>query len=82
VTQTRLVREGQMEWKPILCETNTTPDVVRKLQSALNGAGYSPGPFDGVLGHRTMDAVTRYQAANGMASGKLTIETLRKLGVI
>lgn len=82
VTQTRLVKEGRMEWKPILCETNTTPGVIRKLQSALRSAGYSPGAVDGVLGRQTMAAVTRYQRDNGMAGGKLTMESLRKLGVI
>ena len=29
-----------------------------------------------------MAAVTRYQGDNGMAGGKLTMESLRKLGVI
>ncbi len=82
VTQTRLAREGSLEWRPILCETNTTPDVIRKLQSALQSEGYSPGRLDGVLGPQTMSAVSRYQSDNGMARGKLTIETLRKLRVI
>ncbi len=77
-----LVSEGQLEWRPILCETNTTPDVVRKLQLALRDAGHNPGPIDGVLGRETMAAVNAYQKANGLASGQLTMETLRKLKVI
>ena len=71
-----------MEWRSILCETNTTPAVIRKLQSALIREGYSPGPVDGVLGRRTTEAVTRYQRDNGMARGRLTMRSLRELGVI
>lgn len=77
-----LVSEGALEWRPILCETNTSPGIVRKLQSALRNAGYNPGGIDGVLGHNTQSAVTAYQKANGMPSGQLTMETLRRLKVI
>lgn len=77
-----LVSEGHLEWRPILCETNTSPDIVRKLQMALRDAGHDPGAIDGVLGRSTMDAVTSYQKANGLASGQLTINTLRSLKVI
>ncbi len=77
-----LVSEGQLEWRPILCETNTSPDIVRKLQMALRNAGHNPGPIDGVLGRSTMDAVTSYQKANSLASGQLTIKTLRSLNIM
>ncbi len=82
VTDQILVAEGHLEWRPILCETNTTPDVVRKLQSALRNAGYDPGAIDGILGKSTMSAVNAYQKANGLASGQLTMEALRRLKVI
>ncbi|MDH3315908.1 MAG: peptidoglycan-binding protein [Gammaproteobacteria bacterium] len=82
ITETVLASEGRMEWRSILCETNTTPDVVSRLQRALNGAGHNAGPVDGIVGPRTMSAVSSYQAANGMAQGSLTIETLKKLGVM
>lgn len=81
VTETRMISEGSLEWRPILCETNTTPRVVSRLQSALKAAGYNPGPIDGVIGSETMAAVSRYQRDNSLPSGKLTIEMLRKLGV-
>jgi murein L,D-transpeptidase YcbB/YkuD len=77
-----LVADGHLEWRPILCETNTSPDVVRKLQMALRNGGYNPGPIDGVIGRETMAAVNAYQKANGLAYGQLTMETLRKLQVI
>jgi hypothetical protein len=77
-----LVSEGHLEWRPILCETNTSPDIVRKLQSALRSAGHNPGSIDGVLGKSTMAAVNAYQKANGLASGQLTIKTLKSLKVL
>ncbi|MEM7254216.1 MAG: peptidoglycan-binding domain-containing protein [Pseudomonadota bacterium] len=81
VTEQRLVSEGEMAWRPILCETNTTPQVISKLQRALSNAGYNPGPNDGVLGAQTRGAVSRYQEDNNLSSGQLTMETLKKLGV-
>lgn len=77
-----LVSEGHLEWRPILCETNTTVGIVSKLQQALGKAGYSPGAVDGVLGRNTLAAVNAYQKANGIASGQLTMETLRRLKVL
>lgn len=82
VTDKVLVSEGHLEWRPILCETNTTVGIVSKLQQALRKAGYNPGNVDGVLGSNTLSAVRAYQKANGMASGQLTMETLRRLKVI
>ena len=82
VSDRMLVEDGRLEWRSILCETNTTPDVVRELQRALRTAGYDPGPIDGVAGARTMQALSAYQTANGLASGKLTMESLRSLGVM
>ncbi|MCP5153417.1 MAG: peptidoglycan-binding protein [Ectothiorhodospiraceae bacterium] len=82
VTERKLVSEGHLEWRPILCETNTSPDIVRKIQSALLSAGHNPGRIDGVIGPDTMRAVTAYQREKGQPSGQLTIQTLRSLGVL
>lgn len=82
VTKRIAVSEGLMEWRPILCETNTTKDVVSKIQRALANRGYDPGPVDGVLGSKTMTAVESFQRASSMAEGQLTMETLRQLGVV
>jgi len=75
------VTDSYMEWRSILCETNTQPGLVRKLQKALKAKGYNPGAIDGVLGADTMSAVNAYQKANKMASGQLTINTIKSLGV-
>lgn len=81
VTKKVKVSDSILEWRSILCETNTTGDVVRNLQRALLAAGYNPGPIDGVLGRETLQAVKDYQQAKGLAAGQLTIETIRSLGV-
>ena len=75
------VSEGQLAWRPILCETNTTRGVVKRLQTALKRAGFNPGDIDGALGRRTMAATKAYQRSKGLASGQLTLETLRALRV-
>ncbi len=75
------VRNGKMEWRPVLCQTNVTPDIVRSLQEALQTASFDPGPIDGVLGRQTLAAVESYQQANSLPVGNLTLETLETLGV-
>jgi ElaB/YqjD/DUF883 family membrane-anchored ribosome-binding protein len=59
----------------------TTPNLIRKVQQALANAGYKPGPADGVSGPRTLAALKSFQQNNNLASGELTKETLRALGV-
>jgi len=81
VERRKLVTPASLNWREILCETNTTTDVVRKLQVALKERGFNPGPIDGVYGPLTQGAVTRYQRANNMATGGLTLATLESLGV-
>jgi peptidoglycan hydrolase-like protein with peptidoglycan-binding domain len=46
--------------------TATGSPLVRALQVQLAGAGYTPGPIDGLYGPRTQGAVARYQAAHGL----------------
>jgi hypothetical protein len=82
VTKRIMVADGRIEWRPILCKTNTTPGVVSRIQTALDKAGYNPGPIDGVIGAQTMAAVTSYQKAKGLATGGITISTLKSLGVM
>lgn len=81
VTERKLVKDGDLRWQAILCETNTTANLVSRLQRALNEAGFEAGPVDGVLGTATMSAISSYQKANGLASGQLTLQTIRKLGI-
>ena len=81
VSKTVKTGEGRMEWRPILCETNTTPDIVSRLQTALATKGFDPGQIDGVLGPDTMSAVSAFQRTNNLVTGQLTLETVEALGV-
>jgi hypothetical protein len=75
------VNEESLEWREILCDTNTTGDVVRRLQRALKAKNINPGPIDGVYGSQTRRAVNAYQKRAGLPTGALTIRTLNSLGV-
>ena len=81
VYETVKATEGRMEWRPILCSTNVSEDIISRLQIALRDKGFNVGVIDGVLGAGTMNAVKRYQKDNGLAEGQITIETLKKLDV-
>ena len=39
---------------------------VKAVQTVLAAMGYEPGPADGLLGTGTIDAISAYQAANGL----------------
>lgn len=75
------VSDARQEWRPVLCETNTTKDLVLQIQNALKTAGFNPGQIDGVLGRDTMTAVDAYQRKHNLAHGGLTLQTLEKLGI-
>ncbi len=75
------VRNGKIEWRPVLCQTNVTPGIIHSLQTALQAANFDPGPVDGVLGRQTLAAVESYQQAKGLPVGNLTLETLESLGL-
>ena len=49
VTKQKLVKEGAMGWVPVLCETNTTPQLISGIQNALKSAGHDPGPIRELL---------------------------------
>ena len=82
VSTRKQVADSKLEWREILCETNTTPGLVSRLQQALNKEGYRAGKVDGVLGQQTMAAVKSYQRDKKMPSGQLTLGVLEKLNVM
>jgi len=81
VYETVKATPGKMEWRPILCSTNVSEDIISRLQIALRDKGFNVGTIDGVLGAGTMNAVKRYQRDAGLAEGQITIETLKSLDV-
>lgn len=81
VTKRVKVSAEELSWRPILCETNVTQDIIARLQKALKSKGFSPGDIDGVLGSATLGAVEAYQRASGLARGGVTMETIESLDV-
>ncbi|OED39296.1 hypothetical protein AB833_16975 [Chromatiales bacterium (ex Bugula neritina AB1)] len=82
VTKRRLVRDGMMDWREILCETNMTRDRISRIQSALKATGHNPGAIDGVIGTETITAINSFQRARGLPVDRyLNIATVRALGV-
>jgi len=75
------VADSKMAWQRILCQTNMTKDVIKKIQIALNEKSYNVGEPDGVLGRGTRSALVRYQKDNGLATGGITYETLGSLKI-
>lgn len=81
VSKQSKVSDARLEWRQVLCETNTTRDLVMQIQNGLQKAGYNPGPADGVLGGATMSAIDAYQRKNSLPTGGLTIQVIEKLGI-
>ncbi|MBD2860000.1 peptidoglycan-binding protein [Spongiibacter sp. KMU-158] len=76
------VAEARTERRAILCDTNATPEKIKEIQTALNAAGFNPGPIDGVMRAKTMKAVNAYQRANDLpVDGYLNLETVKALGI-
>lgn len=75
------VADAQMRWEQVLCSHEVNENTIRAVQAALNKAGYNTGTPDGALGPATMSALERYQRDNNLATGGVTMETMRALGV-
>ncbi len=71
---------GGVEWRQVLCDTNTSSAQIAAVQTALTAAGYSV-PADGVFGGATLTAMEAYQRANGLPVGYLTVSTVESLGL-
>ena len=76
------ISSERLEWRPVLCKTNMGPDINKRIQQALKDAGVYNGPIDGAIGRGTMSAVERYQKDNDLPTGGLTLDVLKKLGVM
>jgi len=57
-------------------------DAVSALQTALQNAGFNPGPVDGIFGPKTLSALKEFQAAAGIAvdgiCGPITQDALNR----
>lgn len=81
VTNTRVVSEPKPVWREVLCEKNATPETVANIQRALIKRGYDVGAVDGRLGPKTVRAMQKFQADNGLPQGQVSLEAVELLGV-
>lgn len=81
VKKTRAVQAPEPVWREVLCERNATPAKVREIQTALKQRGYDPGPVDGTLGTKTVAAMQKFQADQGLPQGQISVEAAEALGV-
>lgn len=84
--RTETVQEIKAERQELIFETPCpdalTPDLIATLQRALEARGLYRGPITGVMDLPTRRAVRRYQSANGLPSGLLSIQSARGLGLL
>lgn len=64
------------------CPDRLTPELISTLQRALEARGLYRGAITGVMDVSTRLAVRRYQNANGLPSGLLSIQSARGLGLL
>lgn len=79
-TLRRVVSPARTEWREVLCETNASKAKIAEVQRALTRRGFAT-TADGVFGPATVAAMERFQRANNLAAGYLTMETVQALGV-
>lgn len=69
---------------PTAVAETTAPLSIREAQVLLQSLGLNPGPADGLIGQRTIDAIRQFQRINGLSpTGELdqpTSDALRRLG--
>ena len=75
------VSEQSVKWMPVLCKSSMTIETISKIQSALTTAGYKT-PVTGILDSATKASVKAYQTKNNLAVSGLSLDTLKRLGVL
>lgn len=71
----------QMVMRQAVCNGDINDTLITSLQQRLYDSGYEPGPVDGKLGKKTMEAMSEFQMDSGLAVGSITFETLDTLGI-
>ena len=56
--------------------------MIVKAQGVLSQQGLYTGPADGEMSTATLNALSRYQSANRLTPGAMTVETARHMGLI
>ncbi len=81
IAKKKKVTDERIGWKRILCQTNMSKEIIAELQGALNSKGYEAGEPDGLLGRGTRNALDKFQREHNLATGGITYETLKALGI-
>ncbi len=69
-------------WFETPCPDALDMEFIAMLQRALKARGLYDGEIDGSLGTGTRKAIRMYQAAHGLDSDTLALDTARQLGLI
>jgi hypothetical protein len=78
-TEMKKVKREEISYVPALGDRG---DAVAVVQLELNRASFSPGEIDGVFGHRTKDAISKFQKSIGLrGSGIIGPKTLAGLKI-
>ena len=72
---------GYSKWMPMVCESNMTPNFIKKIQQALKFQGFYHGEIDGTWDLEEKNAIRAYQKAKGLSVTRLSIETMKSLGI-
>jgi len=75
------VSEQSVKWMPVLCKSSMTIETISKIQRALSSAGFKT-PVTGTLDSATKASVKAYQMKKGLTVSGLSIDTLKRLGVL
>jgi hypothetical protein len=81
-TSQRIVRERRELWFETLCDDRLTEDFTASLQRALAARKIHTGPITGQMDPATRHAIRRYQRAQGLDSGLLSLAAARQLGLV
>ena len=74
--------KGYAKWMPMICENMLTPNIIKKVQRALQFQGFYKGSINGIWNIESKSAVRAYQKEQGLAvTNKLSIETMKSLGI-
>ncbi|MBJ7551474.1 peptidoglycan-binding domain-containing protein [Marinomonas ostreistagni] len=71
----------KMVMRRAVCNDDLSSNLILSLQQRLSDIGYQPGPVDGMLGEKTIQALQVFQGENGLAVGAITFESLDSLGI-
>ena len=66
---------------PAWCEDQLQVADGTRLQQRLKQLGYYQGAINGIYNPQTQQALVAFQQANRLASGAITLESLRQLGL-